>query len=89
MSHPDQAAAIDGSEEPMVKRWRRVSMDAGVVDYGGAPIIRITRGSKGDAMASVEHMQWFEPDGDEYTGYVESVQDRRRPAGRCSQNIAN
>ncbi|WP_210164340.1 hypothetical protein [Mesorhizobium sp. LNJC405B00] len=44
-------------------------------------IIRITRGTKGDPMASVERMHWFEPDGHEYTGYADAVTDRRRPAG--------
>ena len=34
-----------------------------------------------DAMASVERVQWFEPDGHEHTGYADAVQDRRRPAG--------
>ncbi len=65
----------------MGKRWRRVAMDADIIDLGGATIIRITRGTKGDAMASVERMQWFEPDGHEHTGYADAVQDRRRPAG--------
>jgi hypothetical protein len=55
-------------------------MDADIMDFGGTPIIRITRGTKGDAMASVESMQWFEPDGHEYTGYADAVTDRRRPA---------
>jgi hypothetical protein len=64
----------------MAKRWRRVPMDASIVDLGGATIIRVTRGTKGDAMASVERMEWFEPDGHEHTGYADIVQDRRRPA---------
>lgn len=64
----------------MGKRWRRVAMDADIIDLGGATIIRITRGTKGDAMASVERMDWFEPDGHAATGYADSVQDRRRPA---------
>jgi hypothetical protein len=55
-------------------------MDADTADLGGATIIRITRGKKGDAMASVERMAWFEPDGHEYTGYADSVTDARRPA---------
>lgn len=64
----------------MSKRWRRVSMDADIMDHGGMPIIRITRGTRGDAMASVERMEWFEPDGHEYTGYVDASLDSRRPA---------
>jgi hypothetical protein len=64
----------------MAKRWRRVPMDASIVDLGGATIIRVTRGTKGDAMASVERMEWFEPDGHEHTGYADTVQDRRGPA---------
>lgn len=65
----------------MTKRWHRVPMDADTMNHGGTTIIRITRGTKGDAMASVERMEWFEPDGHEYIGYVDAVQDRRRPAG--------
>lgn len=65
----------------MVKRWRRVAMDADIMDLGGTTIIRITRGEKGDAMASVERMEWFEPDGHEATGYADATIDRRRPAG--------
>lgn len=55
-------------------------MDADTADLGGTTIIRITRGKKGDAMASVERMAWFEPDGHQYTGYADSVTDGRRPA---------
>lgn len=55
-------------------------MDADTADLGGTTIIRITKGKKGDAMASVERMAWFEPDGHEYTGYADSVTDGRRPA---------
>lgn len=65
----------------MARHWRRVAMDANIIDLGGATIIRITRGARGDAMASVERMEWFEPDGHEHTGYADAVQDRRRPAG--------
>lgn len=65
----------------MSKRWRRVAMDADIIDLGGATIIRITRGTKGDAMASAERMEWFEPDGHEHTGFADAVHDRRRPAG--------
>lgn len=62
-------------------RWKRVPVDADVMDHGGGPIIRITRGAKGDAMASVERLEWFEPDGHEYTGYAEVTTSDRRPAG--------
>ncbi|MEO9228413.1 MAG: hypothetical protein ABI216_05610 [Devosia sp.] len=66
----------------MAKRWRKVPTDADVVQLGGRTIIRITRGTRGDAMASVERMEWVEPDGHEYTGYADSTTDRRRrPAG--------
>ena len=65
----------------MVKRWRRVAMDADIMDLGGTTIIRITRGERGDAMASVERMEWFEPDGHEATGYADATINRRRPAG--------
>lgn len=64
----------------MVKRWCRVPMDAEIMEHGGTPIIRITQGLKGDAMASVERMEWFEPDGHEHTGYADTVRDRRRRA---------
>lgn len=64
----------------MAKRWRRVAMDVDIMDFGGTAIIRITRGAKGDTMASVERMQWFEPDGHENTGYADAVTDGRRPA---------
>lgn len=64
----------------MVKRWRRVAMDADIMNLGGTTIIRITEGEKGDPMASVERMEWFEPDGHEGTGYADAVTDRRRPA---------
>lgn len=65
----------------MVKRWRRVAMDADIMDLGGTTIIRITQGERGDAMASVERMEWFEPDGHEATGYADATVNRRRPAG--------
>jgi len=56
-------------------------MDADIMDLGGTTIIRITRGERGDAMASVERMEWFEPDGHEATGYADATINRRRPAG--------
>lgn len=62
----------------MVKRWQRVSMDASAED--GITIIRITRGRKGDAMAAVESLEWFEPDGHKYTGYAAAQETGRRPA---------
>lgn len=55
-------------------------MDTDIMELGGTPIIRITRGTKGDAMASVERMEWFEPDGHEHTGYADAVLDGRRLA---------
>lgn len=64
----------------MASRWRRVAMDADIMDFGGSAIIRISRGTKGDPMASVERMEWFEPYGHEHTGYADAVTDRRRPA---------
>jgi hypothetical protein len=64
----------------MPKLWKRVGIDADVMEHGGVPIIRITRGTKGDAMAAVEHLHWFEPDGHEYTGYADVVIEGRRPA---------
>jgi hypothetical protein len=64
----------------MAKRWRRVATDTDIMDLGGTTIIRITRGKKGDLMAGVERMNWFEPDGHEYTGYADAVTDPRRPA---------
>lgn len=51
-----------------------------MVELGGTTIIRITRGKKGDPMASVERMEWFEPDGHEHTGYADAVTGARRPA---------
>lgn len=63
----------------MVKVWQQVPFDADAADMG-ATIIRITRGKKGDAMASVERMQWLEPDGHEHTGYADVVADPRRRA---------
>jgi hypothetical protein len=62
----------------MMKRWQRVSMDASAED--GITIIRITRGRKGDAMATVESLEWFEPDGHQYTGYAAAQETGRRPA---------
>jgi hypothetical protein len=56
-------------------------MDADPVQLGGATLIRITRGTKGDAMASIERLEWFEPDGHEFTGYAAPVLSGRRPAG--------
>ncbi|RUV40040.1 hypothetical protein EOD29_30085 [Mesorhizobium sp. M1A.T.Ca.IN.004.03.1.1] len=76
----------------MMKRWQRVSMDASA----GITIIRIARGRKGDAMATVESLEWFEPDGHRYTGYaaaqgtgrrrsVEVLADFKKDAGsRCA-----
>lgn len=54
-------------------RWCRVPMDADIMSHGGTTIIRITRGTRGDAMASVERLEWFEPDGHKYTGYADAV----------------
>ena len=62
----------------MMKRGQRVSMDASAED--GITIIRITRGRKGDAMATVESLEWFEPDGHKYTGYAAAQETGRRPA---------
>lgn len=64
---------------PKLPRWKRVPMTADVED-GGGPIIRITLGRKGDAMAVVEHLEWHEPDGHEHTGYAAAVVDLARPA---------
>lgn len=63
-----------------MKRWERVAFDASAEDTG-ITIIRITRGTKGDAMANVEAPQWFEPDGHEYTGYAAATESGRRRAG--------
>ena len=62
-------------------RWKRVPVDADVMDHGGAAIIRITRGMKGAAMASVERLEWVKPDGHEHTGYADVATSDRRPAG--------
>lgn len=63
----------------MAKRWRQVAFDAAVEVIGGT-IIRITRGTKGDAMASVASLHWFEPDGHEHTGYASATESGRRKA---------
>lgn len=64
----------------MPKRWKRVPFDASAEDTGGT-IIRITRGRRGEVMASVESLQWHEPDGHEYTGYAAASEGGRRLAG--------
>ncbi|MER8428411.1 hypothetical protein [Mesorhizobium sp. M1403] len=61
----------------MMQRGQRVSMDASAED--GITIIRITRGRKGDAMATVESLEWFEPDGHKYT-YAAAQETGRGPA---------
>lgn len=63
----------------MPKKWTKVPMNASAVDCGET-VIRFTRGTKGDAMASVERLEWFEPDGHEHTGYVAATEGGRRPA---------
>lgn len=63
----------------MPKSWKRVAFDASSEDTGRT-IIRITRGSKGDVMASVESLQWHEPDGHKYTGYAAASEGGRRLA---------
>tara|TARA_R110002124_G_scaffold16882_7_gene71446 strand:+ start:12035 stop:12298 length:264 start_codon:yes stop_codon:yes gene_type:complete len=56
---------------------------------GGGPIIRITLGRKGDAMAVVEHLEWHEPDGHELTGYAAAVVDLARPAPEVLARFPN
>ncbi|MER9064369.1 hypothetical protein [Mesorhizobium sp. M0698] len=75
----------------MMQRGQRVSMDASAED--GITIIRITRGRKGDAMATVESLEWFEPDGHKYT-YAAAQETGRGPAvevladfKRCGQSL--
>ncbi len=80
----------DGVEQ--MKRWQRVSIDASGED--GITIIRITRGRKGDAMATLESLKWFELDSHKYTGYAPAQETGRRPAvevldelKRCGQSL--
>lgn len=63
----------------MPKHWKRVPFDASTEDTGRT-IIRITKGQKGDVMASVESLRWYEPDGHEHTGYAASDESGRRRA---------
>lgn len=46
----------------------------------GITIIRITRSRKGDAMATLESLKWFEPDSHKYTRYAAAQETGRRPA---------
>lgn len=63
----------------MRKKWTKVPMNVSAED-SGETVIRITRGAKGDAMASVERLEWFEPDGHEHTGYAAATEGGRRLA---------
>jgi len=65
----------------MPKSWKRVTFDASAEDTGQT-IIRITKGRQGDTMASVERLQWHEPDGHEHTGFAAGSETGRRPAAQ-------
>ena len=56
----------------MKRHFRKVPFET-KFDEGSIPLIRIFRRG-GKVLAKMYRMEWFEPDGHEYTGYVDVVE---------------